>query len=1018
MSKFAPINIVSGYSFLQSGLTIEKIQAAIKKNDYFGMGLADNEVMHGVPAFIKAAASISKPFIIGVRIEYKKLSLLLYCIDEDGYRALIKIVNTLQNEDFSLENISDISSLICVIETKYADFNELFTNINDIHSKRKLSNLAKLFKSFYLGIEVTSKQDVAYANKIRNFASEFEYETIASPRVRYVNKEDAIVVELVSAISSAQEEALEVKSAIGQEYFMKETDYAKIYTSKEMENTISLIKENSLNFQSKRGNMLKVSNGKSEEILRQKCESKLEELNINDIAYKERLDYELSIINEMGYPDYFLLVQDYVSFAKSNGILVGPGRGSAAGSLVSYLLNITEVDPLNYSLQFERFLNPFRKTMPDIDVDFMDINRENVVQYMRNKYGQNRVANIVTFQTIKAKQSIRDIGRIYKYPQNHIDLLCKRLTNDKLTLREAYKQLEEFRTLVDSDKYYLEIVSLASKIEGLPRQRGQHAAGIILNNEPLEEVLPVNIEFNGNYTSQYEMLYLEDQGFLKMDFLGLTNLTTIFVCLNLIKAKGVDLCFYDIPYKDDEIFKLICTEQTMGLFQIESSIMKKAIKILQPNCFEDIVALISLVRPGPMDSIQSYARRKTGKEKNNYYSDTLKPILEETYGIIVYQEQVNSIVRTMAGFSMGEADMFRRAISKKKISEMVKMKEDFVKGALKNGYSQKTIDEIYNLILRFANYGFNKSHAVVYAITCCRMAYLKAKYPLEFYSAILQTSSTTSDTKFSLYVSEMKKRGLKVLPPDVNSSTYKFEITDKGLIFPLNGIHGINEQFTIKAMEERKANGPFKDFFDFIIRMYQFKITDTQMQNLIDGGAMDSFSTSRESMRSSVRKGLQYSELVTGEDGQLSLGIPLYNYPTLIQQYDDPLENLNKEYTAIGIMLSDSPLAYKKDLIEAQGIVEIGSIIEGINANYKICGIIRDIKTHTTKKKQTMAFLKVFDDSSEIEVTIFADAYQNSISSLKKNNIVVIEGLNKVRNEESDFIANKIYLLEEEENNV
>ena len=707
----------------------------------------------------------------------------------------------------------------------------------------------------------------------------------------------------------------------------------------------------------------------------------------------------------------------FVNYAKSNGIPVGPGRGSGAGSIIAYLIGITDIDSIRFGLLFERFLNPFRKTMPDIDVDFMDINRDDVVRYMRSKYGQNRVANIVAFQTIKAKQSIRDIGRIYKFPQNHIDLLCKRLTNDKLSLRESYKQLEEFRTLVDSDKYFLEIVSLASKIEGLPRQRGLHAAGIILNNEPLDDVLPVSIEFNGDYVSQYEMVYLEEQGLLKMDFLGLANLTTIFACLLSLKNKGINLDFDAIPYKESEIFDLIRTEQTMGLFQIESSGMKRAIKILQPNCFEDIVALLALFRPGPMDSIQSYARRKAGKERINYYSDSLKPILEETYGIIVYQEQVNSIARVMAGFSMGEADLFRRAISKKKVAEMVKMKEDFVKGALKNGYPQKTIDDVYDLILRFANYGFNKSHAVVYAIICCRMAYLKAKYPLDFYSAILQTSSSTNDTKFSLYVAEMKKRNLNVLQPNVNVSTYKFEITDKGLVYPLTGIHGINEQLTLKVMEERKENGIFKDFFDFIIRMYQYKVTDTQIQSLIDAGALDSFSTSRESMRMSVRKGFQYSELITDANGQLTLGIPMYDYPKLIEQYDDPIENLNKEYTAIGIMLSDSPLAYKKDLIEAQGITEISSVNLDLNGEYKLCGIIREVKTHTTKKKQTMAFLKIFDDSGEIEVTVFADAYQESISVLKKNNIVVVEGANRVRNGENDFIANKIYLLEEEEEN-
>jgi len=1013
MSNFAPINIVSGYSFLQSGLTIEKIESAIKKNDYFGMGLADNEVMHGIPAFIKAATNINKPFLVGMRIEYKGFSLCLYCTDEEGYLALIKINNTLQNEVFSLENVKGVSSLTCVIETKYGKFVEFFSTIEDIHSKRFLADFAKLFRKFYFGIEVTSKDDVKYANSLRTFAHSFEYETIASPRVRYVAKEDAIVVQIVASIAS-QEDTLEEKSAIGQEYFMKESDYAKIYTSSEMKNTVDLVNENKFEFSIKRGNILKFSDEYSSELLKEKCEKKLVERELNDEKHTQRLEYELSVVNEMGYPDYFLLVQDYVTYAKTQGILVGPGRGSAAGSLISYLLDITEVDPLDYDLQFERFLNPFRKTMPDIDVDFMDINRDDVVQYMRDKYGQNRVANIVAFQTIKAKQSIRDIGRIYKYPQNHIDLLCKRLTNNKLSLRESYKQLEEFRTLVDSDKYFLEIVSLASKIEGLPRQRGLHAAGVILNNEPLDDVLPVNIEFNGNYVSQYEMGYLEEQGFLKMDFLGLTNLTTIFACLNLLKKRGIDLKFDEIPFEDEGTFKLISAGQTMGIFQIETSVMARGIKILQPNCFEDIVALISLCRPGPMESIPSYARRKAGLEKIDYYSDSLKPILEATYGIIVYQEQVNSIARVMGGFSMGKADLFRRAISKKKLEEMEKLKADFYEGALANGYNKATVDKVYNLILKFANYGFNKSHAVVYAIISCRMAYLKDKYPLEFYSSILQTSSFTNDTKFSLYVSEMKKRGIKVISPNVNESKYRFEIIPQGLLFPLTGIHGVNESLVTNILTERE-NGEYKDFFDFIIRMNQYKITETQIMSLIDGGAMDIFSTSRESMRNSIKKGLQYAILITDTNGQLSLGISLHDYPTLIEMHDDPLENLNKEYSAIGIMLSDSPLTYKKDIIESKQIEEIASIEEGVDANYKVCGIIKEIKTYTSKNRKTMAFLKIFDDSSEIEVTVFPDAYLECVSVLKKNNIIVVEGRNKTRNDETNFIANKIYLLEEEE---
>ena len=1013
MNNFVPLHIVSCYSFLQSGLTIEKIQTSVVKNDYFGMGLCDNGVMFGVPSFVKASEQIKRPYIIGVQVQVEDDFLCLYAVNEDGYHHLMEISTAIQKEEMSFDLLKEkASGLVAIIETNKGKFFELFTN-HDTTFNRYLLNLNKVFKDgFYLGIEVIKKEDVSFANNVRRFANEYTYECIAFPTILYQKKDDAIVLKIVEAI--AKEETLEEKKMDGQQYFMPIASYEKIYTKAEINNTQKLLQSSTFDFHSKRGELLHYPVDNSEETLKENCLKALKKLKLDkDEAYIERLNKELETIISLGYADYFLIVQDYVSFAKKNKILVGVGRGSAAGCLVSYLLDITQIDPIKNDLQFERFLNPYRKTMPDIDVDFMDIRRDEVVQYMREKYGNERVANIVTFQTIQAKQSLRDVGRVYGFPTNHIDLLSKRITKKDATLRDAYKTLPEFKSLVDSDSYFLQIVSLASKIEGLIRQSGLHAAGIILNNSPLENALPVLTDFSDHYISQYEMDCLEEQGFLKMDFLGLRNLTTIAKTVDLVNERYPDakLDAQHLPYDDERVYSLISSGQTMGLFQIETTAMKRAIKVIKPNCFDDVVALLALNRPGPMAFIPNYAKRKEGKEKVEYIDPSLEPILKSTYGILTYQEQINQIATTFAGYTMGEADMFRRVVSKKKREEMANSRETFIKGAKANGHDEKTASKVFDLIERFADYGFNKSHSVAYSIIACSMAYLKAYYPLEFYSAILETSSSTNDTKFNEYVSEMRKRNIKIVAPNINLSQKEFIVKDDTLLFPLSAIRGINELLVNNIIIERN-NGEFKDFFDFVSRMFKYKISETQIMRLIDAGCFDLFNASRASFRASIKSALQYAELTYREDGQLDLGVSSFLAPYLIDDYDDPLENLDKEYEALGIMLSNNPLHYKADILRAKKISPISDAKEMKEA--KIAGLIRSVKTISTKKGTTMAFVKIADETDEIELTIFSDNYAKSIALLEKNKLIIASIKQERRNDDVDYICNQIEPLEEE----
>ncbi len=1018
MSKFAPIHIISGYSFLRSGLTIKKIETALKNNDYFGMGLTDEGVLHGYPPFFHLMEKYHKPYILGLFLNVDEDFIAAYAINEDGYNNLINISLAIQKEEFNFAYLKEHSSgLIGVLETNHGKFKELFSLVEKVDTSftKYVLKISDFFKAgFYLGVEVTSREEVKFANKVRRFADEFTYDCVAFPRVKYLKKDDAITLDIVNAIQLGEQ--LKDKAKVGQEYFMTESDYHKIYSGIEIDNTNRIINSNKLDFSKNRGQMLHYPCDDSDLELRNRGYKKLEELGLKDHnEYIDRLEYELSVIKSMGYSDYFLLVQDYVNWAKNNDILVGPGRGSAAGSLISYLLNITEVDPLKYGLQFERFLNPNRLTMPDIDVDFMDIKRDDVVQFMRDKYGNHRVGNIVALQTIGAKQSLRDIGRVYNIPERHISLLSKTIREDRedrdMTLGKAYRYNEDFKKLCDSDQYFKEIVSLAGKIEGLPRQTGQHAAGIVLNNVDMEQAMPVSIDLNDNYISQYEFKYLEEQGFLKMDFLGLRNLTTVSYCVDLINLHYPDLHLdkYQIPYDTPEVFDLIKSGQVIGLFQIETPVMKKGIQILKPSCFDDVVALLALNRPGPMAFIPSYAKRRDGKEKISYISKDLEDILSSTYGIIVYQEQINQIATKIAGMTPGESDLFRRAISKKDKDALTKNKELFIKGCLAKGYSQKTADEIFEHIAKFANYGFNKSHSVAYAVLTCRMAWLKANYPLEFYSAILQTG-TSSETKFGEYISEMRKRNIKILPPSINHSSMLFDVKEEALLFPFSSIHGLNSLMAKNIIEEREK-GLFTDFFNFVSRLYPYKINELQILALVNSGALDELYPSRASMRITIKAALQYAELNYSEDGQMNLGISAINPPIMNVETDRPIDNLDFEYDAIGVMLSSNPLDYHKEQLDKLGVVNIN------NANQtkvnKMAGVIKSVKQIKTKKGDQMAIIKIYDQTGDLEVTVFPKVFDLVKGYLVRNAIVIVTGRFEQR-EELSFFADNIEKLEVE----
>lgn len=1006
--NFTPLHVYSGYSYLKSGLKLEEYVSKAKKLGFASLSLTDFNNMTAVPHFASLCEKEGIKPLVGEDLLISDSLLTFIVKNETGYRNLLYINYLSKKKHLKIEEAKLYQEgLIIILPTK----SRLYLEISENKSfSRLLAKFAKGIDDFYLGLE---EDDLPKMDKVREFAYSHGYSLVAFPSVKYLNKEDEITLRILESIET--KDVLSEKKAIGKDYLKDVEEIKKIYEANEIEETNKISDAISFKVVIKRGKMTRFTNPlglTSDEYLKKVTFENLKKLSLDKDEYVARLNEELNVIKSMGYSDYFLVVSDYVNKAKSLGIIVGPGRGSAVGSLVSYLLNITSADPIKYGLIFERFLNKERQTMPDIDIDFEDTRREEVVKYLIEKYGNEKVSKIIAVQKFGAKQALGDIGRVFNYERRDIELFTKLIKKDedKLTLRDLYKKNPDFKKLVNEDKYYLEIVSLASKIEGLPRQSGLHAAGIVINDEPLTNVLPLDIENDGSLVAELEKDYLEEQSFLKMDLLSIRNLTIVKDCLERIKKSyGVSLSIDEIPYNDEKAIKLIASDKVMGLFQLESTGMRNAIKEIKPTCLEDIVAVISLYRPGPMQNIKVYAERKNKHLKVEYISNALKEILEPTYGIIVYQEQIMQIANKMAGFSYGEADLLRRAISKKDSKKLSSYQAKFVSGAIQNGYEKVEAENVYKLIYKFGDYGFNKSHALGYAMLTMKMAYLKAKYPKEFYASILTNSNSSN---FLSTISEMKHSGLNVLKPDINKSSYAFIDDGNDVIYPLSGIKGVMSQNIVEIIHERNY-GPYQDFFDFVVRMNKYKINPKIIMSLIDSGAFDSLYPSRQSLRVSIPIALNYASMVMGDSGETILDLEMFPKPKMNVANDDELENLNKEYDVLGIMLSGSPLLIAKSKLTNIKLVNIENIPSS-KGEINVACLFRNIRSVTTKKGQPMAFAQIYDENSEMEITIFTDAYQKSIKALKKNNIVIVNGSYSYNRHE--FNVNYVTSLEDLKN--
>lgn len=1017
---FVNLNIKSGYSFLRSTLHLEDIIEYGKHKGCQYLGLTDENAMFIVPHFYNACKENNIQPVIGMEVRLNEdngfdYPLILLAKNSKGYQDLCYLTSLVSKGDLKTTlNYSDINFDTTNVVSILPLSRSYYRHLNPKEREQYLSKFKNLFKDFYIGMELYSEDDEVLIDEVRLLTG---YKRTVINEVRGLTKKDWEYLHVLKAIELGTTidklEKYEYPC-----YFRRERDLS-YFTEDELSSTEKIAKACQFDIHELQGKLITYplkAGVDPKDYLKALCQKGLSKRLKGKVVerYQKRLDYELSVINSMGFTNYFLVVYDYVKFAKQNGILVGPGRGSGAGSLTAYVLGITNVDPITNNLLFERFLNPERVTMPDIDIDFIDTRRDEVIAYLVNKYGLERTAHVIAFQTFAVKQSLRDAAKAIGLPNYEVDNIAKKVPQNAFydTLSSVIERSPSFKAMINGNETYRRVYDIALHLEGLPRQTTLHAAGMVINDAKLHQVSPVYSPVDGVLTTQFDMNHLEEFGLLKMDILGLKNLGTIEECLENIRVnKNINVDINKINFLDPRIYQLIANGNTSGIFQLESNGMKRAIRRIKPTCFEDIVALLALFRPGPMDSLQLFADRKHGKVKVSYPDPCLEEILKPTYGTIVYQEQITQILVKMAGFSLGQADIVRRAISKKKEDRLSSIEKDFIDGCLKNGHDYKKSKEIYDLILKFAGYGFNRAHSVSYAMISVIMAYLKCYYPQEFYIALL--NNYTSQTKFNEYVNEMKRNGVELLPPSINYSSDHFVEKDNKIIFSLGNLKGITPGAT-KDLMALKKKGMFADFLDFLIRAKEIDFDKKFIEVLIYAGAFDEFGSNRTTLFRNLDTFMEYVDISSSTiNGQITFDPTVTEKPRLISYPKEVLEEADKEQLILGLYLTSFPLKEDREKLKAANFVTIDEAYQA-EGSVKLVVYIASSRSTKTKKGDFMAHVRVKDESGEMTLIVFPKEYQKYEPLLKSGNYIQVLGELEKSEEQPSLLVKqlKIYHLQ------
>lgn len=1080
MSKFCHLHLHTQYSLLDGFAKIDKLMDRAKELNMDSVAITDHGVMFGAVDFYKTAKKKGVKPIIGCEvyvsfrsrfdrenIDKKSYHLILLAKDNLGYQNLIKIVSTGFVEGFYykprvdyeiLEKYSEgiIALSACLageipqrlMEGKYEDAKKAAIRLNNLFGQ----------DNFYLELQDHNIPEQAKVNMyIQKLSKETGIPMVATNDVHYLEKDDWKTHEILMCIQTGKtlqdEHRMEFQT---NEFYLKSPeemeDLFKGYNGA-LENTVKIAERCNVSFDFDTIHLpeYKLEEAKSpSEFLRELCYNGLKKRYPNPSQeILDRLEFELNVIEKMGYVAYFLIVWDFIYFAKSNDIMVGPGRGSAAGSIVAYTLEITDVDPMEYSLLFERFLNPDRISMPDVDIDFCYEKRELVIDYVKRKYGEDHVAQIITFGTLGARASIRDVGRVLGISYQDVDKVAKEIPFAiGMTIDKALDTNPNLKKIYTSSEQIKELIDISRNVEGLPRHASTHAAGVVISKAPVDNYVPLYMHQN-SVTTQFPMTTLEELGLLKMDFLGLRTLTVIQDSIKLIKENhDIVIDFSKIKYDDNSVYETISNGNTLGIFQLESAGMRQFLKELKPDTFEEIIAGISLYRPGPMESIPVYIKNKNNHDEVEYIHEKLKPILEVTNGILVYQEQVMQVVRELAGYSYARADLVRKAMSKKKMSVMEEEREYFVNGKLdsdgnieiqgciRNGISKEAANEIYDNMIDFAKYAFNKSHAACYAVLAYQTAYLKTHYKVEFMTALM-TSVMGNTDKVVQYIRECDELGIEVLPPDVNKSVRIFSVENGNIRFAMSAIKNVGENAVDTIVEERRKHGSYKSLQNFIKRVSGQDINKRLVESLFKAGAFDSINSNRAMLIANFEKlwDSTNNERKNNIAGQVSLFDTVEELDESVEMTEvldfNQRERLSMEKEVLGLYITGHPL---KDYTEK--LKRLAShntaMLKEMQENYEqyqyednsmviVGGIIADKVYKTTRTKEMMAFLTLEDEFGSLEVIVFPKVLNAFSNLVNEDEVVTVKGRLQLKEDEMPkIIAMEIKPLDYEslDNNI